>query len=302
MTYEISALREDPDFSTFSAQAVGGYIGAEIAGLDISKPLDPETISELQQALVHYHVIFFREQNLTPAQHAKFAQIFGKVQMGGTIPRHDEVPEVKVQEYTQQAQVSGDVNMHADDTFKEIPSRCSALYGVDMPPAGGDTIWVNTEAAYAALSEPMQTLIDGLTAVHDLSSTFGFNKWGLPDHDMRKKIHEHYPPVIHPVVRVHPVSGRKSIFVNEMVTTKIIGLEADEGALILDYLIKHLKKAIFQCRLHWDHTGTMVVWDNRSTQHLILPDFQPQYRKNHRVAIEDDARPVGPADALKSGP
>jgi len=300
MTYETSAVRQDPDFTCFTPSPVGGCIGADIQGLDLSQPLNDIAKLELQQALVHYHVLFFHGLDLTPAQHTAVAKIFGEVQMGGTIPRHDEVPEVKVQEYTNQAKVGGDVNMHADDTFKEVPSKCSLLYGVDMPPAGGDTIWINTEAAYAALSKPMQQMLDQLTAVHDLAARFGLNSWGNPDHKMRQTIEEHYPPVEHPVVRIHPESGRKSIFVNEMVTTRINGVPEDEGQLLLHYLINHLKKPIFQVRLKWPKTGTLVIWDNRSTQHLILPDFQPQYRKNHRVAIEDTDRPVGPAQALKS--
>jgi taurine dioxygenase len=295
MTYEISAIRQDPDFQTFSAEPVGGTLGAVIKGLDITQPLNDQARAEIQQALVHYHVLFFHGLDLNPAQHAAFAKVFGTVQMGGTIPRLEEQPEVKKQEYTQQGSVGGDVNMHADDTFKDIPSRCSLLYGVDMPPAGGDTIWINTEAAYAALSEPLKTMLDGLTAVHDLASRFGLNSWGNPDHKMRQKIEEHYPPVEHPVIRIHPVSGRKSIFVNQMVTTRINGIPEDESALLLHYLFNHLKKPLFQVRLHWPKTGTLVVWDNRSTQHLILPDFQPQYRCNHRVAIEDDVKPAGPS-------
>ena len=300
MTYEISAVREDPDFSNFTATPIGGSLGAVIEGLDPAQAVRPDAAAELHQALVHFHVLMFHGLDLTPAQHTEFAKVFGTVQMGGTIPRLEEQPEIKKQEYTQQANVSGDVNMHADDTFKEIPSKCSLLYGVDMPPSGGDTIWINTEAAYAALSDPMKKMLDGLTAVHDLASTFGFNSWGNPDHKMRQKIEEHYPPVEHPVIRVHPESGRKSIFVNEMVTTRINGVAEDESELLLGFLLTHLKKPIFQIRLRWPRTGTLVIWDNRSTQHLILPDFQPQYRLNHRVAIEDDARPIGPAQALKS--
>jgi len=106
--------------------------------------------------------------------------------------------------------------------------------------------------------------------------------------------------VEHPVVSVHPDSGRKSIYVNEMVTTRINGVPEDESRLLLHFLFNHLKKPIFQMRLHWPRSGTLVIWDNRSTQHQILADFQPQYRRNHRVAIEDDRRPVGPAEALKS--
>ncbi len=300
MTYEISAVRQDPDYASFTTVPVGSTLGAEIQGLDLTQLISAQAAEELQQALVHFHVLFFHGLDITPAQHAEIAKIFDTIQMGGTIPRHDKVPEVKVQEYTQQANVGGDVNMHADDTFKEIPSKASLLYGVDMPPAGGDTIWINTEAAYAALSKPMQQMLDQLTAVHDLAARFGLNSWGNPDHKMRVTIEEHYPPVEHPVVRVHPESGRKSIFVNEMVTTRINGIPEDESKLLLEYLINHLKKPIFQVRLHWPKSGTLVIWDNRSTQHLILPDFQPQYRKNHRVAIADDKPPVGPADALKS--
>jgi len=269
-----------------------------IEGLAVSKPLSATAAREIQQALVHYHVLFFHGLNLTPAQHAAFAKVFGTVQMGGTIPRLEEQPEIKKQEYTQQSAVGGDINMHADDTFKEIPSKCSLLYGVAMPPAGGDTIWVNTEAAYAALSQPMQTMLNNLTAVHDLASRFGLNSWGNPDHKLRQKIEEHYPPVEHPVIRVHPESGRHSIFVNEMVTTRINGIPDDESRLLLHFLFNHLKKPLFQVRLHWPRTGTLVIWDNRSTQHVILPDFQPQYRCNHRVAIEDTARPVGPGKAV----
>lgn len=300
MTYEFSAVRQDPDFSSFTARPVGAALGATIEGLDLTQPVSHVAARELQQALVHFHVLFIHDLNLTPAQHTAVAKIFGEVQMGGTIPRLEEQPEVKKQEYTNQARVGGDVNMHADDTFKKSPSKCSLLYGVDMPPAGGDTIWINTEAAYAALSKPLQQMLDGLTAVHDLAARFGLNSWGNPDHKMRVTIEEHYPPVEHPVISVHPESGRKSIFVNEMVTTRINGIPEDEGKMLLEFLINHLKKPIFQVRLHWPRTGTLVIWDNRSTQHLILPDFQPQYRCNHRVAIQGDWYPVGPGMALKS--
>lgn len=300
MTYEISAVRQDPEFKTFTAKPVAGALGAEIEGLDLGQPISDEAAEELQQAMVHFHVLFFHGLDLTPAQHVAVAKVFGTVQMGGTIPRLEEQPEIKKQEYTKQQGIGGDVNMHADDTFKEIPSKCSLLYGVKMPPAGGDTIWVNTEAAYAALSEPMKQMLDGLTAVHDLADKFGLNAWGYPDHANRVKIAEHYPPVEHPVIRVHPESGRKSIYINEMVTTRINGVSEDESKAILEFLIRHLKKPEFQVRLHWPETGTLVIWDNRSTQHVVMPDFQPQYRLNHRVAIEDTVRPEAPADAIRS--
>jgi taurine dioxygenase len=301
MTYETSANRLDPEFRHFEALPIGGMLGAEISGLDLIQPLGSDAAREIQDALVHFHVLFFHGLDLTPAQHAAFAKVFGEVQMGGTIPRLEEQPEVKKQEYTQQSSVSGDVNMHADDTFVELPSKCSLLYGVDMPPSGGDTIWVNTEAAYAALSDPMKEMLEGLTAVHDLAAKFGFDSKGNADHKARQRIEEHYPLAEHPVIRTHPESGRKSIFVNEMVTTRINGVTDDESKIILEYLISHLKKPMFQVRLHWPKTGTLVIWDNRSTQHQVMPDFQPQYRLNHRVAIKDTIKPCdAPAAAMKN--
>jgi taurine dioxygenase len=291
MPYEYYAKRNDPSFNGFEAEPVSGALGAFIHGVDITQPIPDETAAELRDALVHFMVLFFRDQPLTPPEHVRFAEIFGEVQMGGTIPRLEEQPEIKKQEYTQQTQVTGDVNMHADDTFVEIPSRCSILHGLTMPKAGGDTLWVNCEAAYNALSEPMQQLLEPLQAEHNLSAKFGNIAPGVEDPKMKVKIFEHYPPVQHPVIRTHPVSGRKCIFVNEMVTSRIIGLEPEESEVILKFLINHLKQPIFQCRLHWED-NTVVVWDNRATQHQILADFQPSYRLNQRIAIKDEVRPV----------
>jgi taurine dioxygenase len=291
MPYEYYAKRNDPGFNGFEAEPVSGALGAFIHGVDITQPIPDETAAELRDALVHFMVLFFRDQPLTPPEHVRFAKIFGEVQMGGTIPRLEEQPEIKKQEYTQQTQVTGDVNMHADDTFVEIPSRCSILHGLTMPKVGGDTLWVNCEAAYNALSEPMQQLLEPLQAEHNLSAKFGNIAPGVEDPKMKVKIFEHYPPVQHPVIRTHPVSGRKCIFVNEMVTSRIIGLEPEESEVILKFLINHLKQPIFQCRLHWED-NTVVVWDNRATQHQILADFQPSYRLNQRIAIKDEVRPV----------
>lgn len=291
MPYEYYAKREDPEFESFRAVPMAGALGATIEGLDIAAELDAKAAQEIQDALVHHMVLFFRDQPLTSQQHVDFAKTFGDVQMGGTIPRLEEQPEIKKQEYTNQQNVGGDVNMHADDTFVEIPSRCSILHGIDMPLAGGDTIWVNCEAAYAALSEPMKQLLEPLEAEHNLSANFGNIVPGVEDPEMKVRIYKNYPPVTHPVIRTHPVSGRKCIFVNEMVTSRILGLEPAESDMILDFLVSHLKNQLFQVRLHWEN-DTVVVWDNRAVQHMVIPDFQPSYRLNQRIAIRDDARPV----------
>ncbi len=134
-------------------------------------------------------------------------------------------------------------------------------------------------------------MLEPLTAVHDLSANFGNIAPGVENPEMKIRIHKNYPPVEHPVIRTHPVSGRKCIYVNEMVTSRIVGLAPEESKVILKFLIDHLRNPIFHVRLHWeDHT--VVVWDNRATQHVVMADFQPAYRLNHRIAIKDDARPV----------
>ena len=293
MTYEFYASRKEPVFTSFSVAPVGGALGAEIRGLDLSEPLSKKAAAEVYQALLHYMVIFFRDQELTPARHLEFARVFGEPQMGGAIPRLDEQPEVKKQEYTMAGQIGGVVNMHADDSFLQIPSKCSVLYGVKMPEAGGDTCWVNCEAAYAALSAPMRAMLEPLKAVHDLAATFGYAdiEGGKEDFAAKSRIREHYPPVEHPVIRTHPETGRKCIFVSEMDTTRIVGLTRAESRVILDYLLNHLRNPIFHVRLHWTN-GTVAVWDNRSTQHFFVPDFQPSYRLNHRVAIRDTLQPA----------
>lgn len=291
MTYEFFANREDPEFSCFTAEPMGGALGATLHGIDITAELNEQQAEELRQALVHFQVLFFRNQPLSPEQHVRFAKVFGEVQMGGSIPRMESQPEIKVQEYTKQSQVSGDVNMHADDTFVEIPSKCSILHGVKMPSAGGDTIWVNCEAAYAALSQPLKDLLDPLEAEHSLGAKFGNVAPGVEDPQMKVQIYAKYPPVTHPVIRSHPVSGRKCIYVNEMVTTRILGLEPAESDMLLNFLIQHLKNPIFQVRLHWED-DTVAVWDNRSVQHQVIGDFQPSYRLNQRIAIKDDVRPA----------
>ncbi len=137
MPYDYYARREESSYKSFEAVPATGALGAYIQGIDITQPLDDATAAELRDALVAHMVLFFRDQPLTPPQHVRFAEIFGDVQMGGTIPRLEEQPEIKKQEYTAQNQVSGDVNMHSDDTFVEIPSRCSILHGIKMPQSWG---------------------------------------------------------------------------------------------------------------------------------------------------------------------
>ncbi len=291
MTYDTLANRTDPCFSKFTAAPITGCIGAEIEGVDLSKPLDEDTIKEIHDAWVHYQVLFFRNQDITPKQQLRFATYFGEPQAPGSIPTLADIPEVKSQEMKRPDFIGGVDLLHTDNANDEVPLKGSVLYAVDMPSAGGDTIWVNLEAAYMALSEPMKTMLEGRTAVYDMAAKVDNIMPAFSDYESKQRIYKDSPPMNHPVVRTHPVSGRKSLFVNEQLVTSINDLTSEESDVILRFLFSHLKKPQFQCRFRWTN-GTVAFWDNRSTQHMIVTDFFPAYRLNHRVGINDTQRPV----------
>jgi taurine dioxygenase len=292
MTYENFATRKEPFFTRFSAAPVSGCIGAEIEGLDLSQTLDAKTVAELHDAWVFYQVIFFRNQTLTPEQQLAFASYFGEPQGAGSyIKTLDGIPEVKKQSMKGPGLIGGTDLLHTDDANEEIPLKASVLYAIDMPDAGGDTIWVNLEAAYMGLSERMKSLLEGMTAVYDMAAKVDVIMPAYATPESRLRIHQSSPPMDHPVIRTHPESGRKSLFVAEQMVTKINDLHPDESDAILRYLISHLKKPQYQCRFRWTN-GTLAFWDNRSTQHMIVTDFFPASRVNHRVGILDTDRPV----------
>ncbi len=273
-------------------QALSGSFGAEIGGVDLSKPLGEATFEEVRKAWLDYKLLFFREQSLTPAQHRDFAGRFGEFQPPGFVPVLDDYPEVRRQLVTPDS-FSKDVTWHTDDTFFEIPSKGSVLYALEVPKVGGDTVWSDLEAAYDALSDTMKGLLDGLTAVHDVSFYNAMNaidRWGGKHFDsVRKKV----PPVEHPMVRTHPETGRKSLFINEFLVSHIKGMKDKESRALLDFLFRHTQEEEFLCRFRW-RDGSVAFWDNRCTQHRGIFDFtldQDERRLMHRVAIADTERP-----------
>lgn len=267
-------------------------IGAEIDGVDLSRPLEEAVIQDLTDALHRHLVIFFRDQNITPEQQVAFARRFGAVEPPHPVfDRVLECPEVTVIEQKGERGIYND-EWHTDVTFRPEPAMASILHCKVSPAVGGDTLWANMYTAYDMLSEPMKRLVEGLRAVHDITEGFGdIVTSGTEGLERLRAMQEKFPPVTHPVVRTHPVTGRKSLFVNRSFTTRILGVSKIESEHLLAMLLRHAEQSNFQVRFRWQ-PNAIAMWDNRCTQHYAANDFSPQHRRMHRVTVLGD-RPFG---------
>lgn len=290
MTYEFVSQRELPSFTHFAARPVTGALGAEIRGLSLGGDLPEPVIDELHRALLEFKVLFFRDQALDNDRHLAFARRFGMPQGPGAIPQAEGYPMIRRQQYDQYSQIGSDVNFHADDSFRTYPSKFSILHGIDMPVAGGDTIWVDMEKAYAALSEPMKKFIDGLTAEHNLLKSFGMGILKQYGAKAVENMLKRNPPAVHPLVRVHPDTGRRSIYANELLTDRVIELGKEESDNLLQFLLRHSYRPEFECRFRWEN-NSVAMWDNRCTQHRGINDFFPAFRLMQRIPLVDERRP-----------
>jgi alpha-ketoglutarate-dependent taurine dioxygenase len=262
--------------------------GAEISGLDLSKPLPDATVAEIRAAVARYLVVFFPDQDLTPDEHAAFGRQFGQLTEAHPIlPALDEAhPEVLPID----SRVDKAAFWHTDVTFMSTPPMGSILHAIQMPAVGGDTLWVNLQAAYDGLSAPLRELCDGLTAIHhdpffaaDIEAAGGCVWNG-------KRITRLHP-VLHPVVRIHPETGRKGLFVNENFTQSILGFSRIESDGLLKTLYRHCTEIpAFAVRHRW-RQGDVAFWDNRATLHYATDDYS-DIRIVHRVTLEGD-RPFG---------
>jgi taurine dioxygenase len=271
--------------SDLQIRPVTPVIGAEISGVDLRKPLEPAQCEALEQALLQHLVLFFRQQDITPDEQIAFARQMGEISIPPFVPKYGDRPEMIVLDQVSPKGEGADA-WHSDNTFMAEPPLGSILKAVELPPVGGDTCFASMFAAYEALSAPMRSLLDGLEAVHDLTKPLqkaiaaGHTEANLPE------LQAKWPPVIHPVVRTHPISGRKALFVNANSTTHLKGLPERENELLLRFLIDHVRDPAFQCRYQWD-TGSIAFWDNRSVQHYAVPDYSER-RVMHRVTLTGD--------------
>ncbi|MBT6037835.1 MAG: taurine dioxygenase [Halieaceae bacterium] len=265
---------------------IAGALGAEIKGVDLGQTLTPEISSVIRDLLNEHEVLFFRRQAIEPAQQRDLASIFGPLQTHPAYGTVEGIPEVMILESTADKPSKIEV-WHSDMTFRQHPPSVTVLRGMVIPNVGGDTLFASMTSAYDALSDGMKVYLDGLVAVHDFAQGF---RESLAEPGGRERLGDalaENPPVRHPVVQVHPETGKKVLFVNALFTTHIEGLPPLESSALLDFLCQHAALPEHTCRFQWT-PDSVVLWDNRSTQHKPVNDFLPAPRCLHRVVSEGD--------------
>ena len=280
--------------ATLTLDKLGPSFGAEVIGLDL-RDLSDDQVVALRAALVEHKVLFARGQDLTDADQVELGRRLGSVTAGHPVAHSERVQHPEIYDIdSSDPEFSFSDVWHTDVTFMEKPPLGSILRAVQLPQHGGDTSWVDSQLAYESLSEPVKRLVDGLTAVHD-----GNREWGayLRRREGQGNIWDgkqvtELAPVEHPVVRVHPESGRKGLFVNPGFTSHVVGVSEAESRGILDLLYAHLTKPEHTIRHRWQ-LGDVGLWDNRSTAHYANRDYT-ETRIMRRITLAGD-RPVGPA-------
>jgi len=264
-----------------------GTLGAEIGGVDLRDSLDDKTFEEIHQALLDNLVIFFRNQDITPDQQKAFGRRFGKLHVHPYIPilaGHPEIIKLESGDDGPGEMAYQSNTWHTDLTYTAEPPMGSMLHGIKVPEAGGDTMFLNLYASYEALSDTMKSLVDGLTAIHDIVASmpndFMQQSWAPKQLANLQKV---TPPVEHPVVRTHPETKRRCLFVNRNFTSHIKGMMLPESDALLGFLLEHIEQPEFQCRFHWENKS-LAFWDNRCTQHYAVSDYRSK-RRMHRVTI-----------------
>ncbi|ALE16200.1 Alpha-ketoglutarate-dependent taurine dioxygenase [Altererythrobacter epoxidivorans] len=275
------ADRTGLDTGTLDVRPMTPAIGAEIHGVNLGASDIASRIPEIRAALLRYGVVFFRDQEMTQEQHIAFARHFGDLEIHPATPKDQENPEVLRIVHGPNSRGSEN-NWHSDVTWRECPSLGSILYAREVPECGGDTLFANMHLAYERLSEKMQQFCEGLTAVHDIARVFAKRLGKTPE-----ELHEKYPPMRHPVIRTHPETGERAIYVNTGFTSHIEGLSRKESDWLLDHLYKTAWDVEVQCRFRWQ-PNSVAFWDNRVCQHFAVSDYFPARRVMERVTIAGD--------------
>jgi taurine dioxygenase len=266
---------------------IAGALGADVEGVDLARELPAETVAAIRGALLEHLVVFFRDQSLTPAQLVAFGRRFGALGRYPFVAGLPEQPEVvEVVKLPHERTNFGGV-WHSDTTYLEEPPMGSMLYAIEVPPAGGDTLFGSMFLAYESLSDGMKAMLAKLRAVNssakaDVSRTREDRIADRPGDDARRVFE-----AAHPVVRTHPESGRKALYVNLAHTARFDGMTEAESAPILNYLFAHLARPEFTCRFRWTR-GALAFWDNRSTQHNPINDYHGHLRRMLRITIAGD--------------
>src|SRR5882757_4246437 len=273
---------------TVQATRLNRALGAIVTGVDLSQELPPSVIDRLGELLVEHQVLFFRDQPITPEAQRNFAARFGSLHIHPIYPVLPELPEIMLID-THEAFLPDNDNWHTDVTFSQTPPLAGILAAKRLPTVGGDTLWSSSSAAYDSLSEPLRRCLGGLTAQHSVAKSFPPERW-QSDPAFKERYERavaKHPPVDHPVVRTHPVSGRKGLFVNEGFTTHINELSSEESRALLAFLYTHSARPEFTVRWRWQ-VDDVAFWDNRVTQHYAIADYLPERRTMHRATVNGD--------------
>ena len=274
------------DLEGLSLMPLTPTIGAEVSGIDLAQPLAPADKAALRQALLDWKVLFFRDQDITTDQHLAFARNFGELEVHPFAPSKDGYPEVLA--ITHDRDSRGRENTwHSDVTWRLEPSLGSVLRALEVPPVGGDTLFADMYAAYEGLSDDVKAEIDGALAVHDFTYfRLGMRKRGKSEAEI-EAFNAAYPKPHHPVVRTHPETGRKALYVNAAFTVEILGMEKARSDALLAHLYAQAAIPEYQCRFRWE-TNSIAFWDNRASQHYAASDYWPAARRMERVTIIGD--------------
>ncbi len=274
-------------------------IGADVSAVDLGS-VDDETFAEIKSALHEHLVLFFRDQELSPEDHMAFAGRLGEMEIHEVFTPLENYPEISVLEHDAERPPISDP-WHSDVSHSPEPSMASMLHARTIPLNGGDTLWLSAYAAYEKLSEPLQTMLEGLTCEHDFLQAYGSYFSTVEDGPERlRRARIDTPPVEHPLIVVHPVTGKRLLYVNPTFTSRIVELPRKESDAILKLLFDHLVQPDFQVRLKW-RENDVAMWDNRATQHYATGDYYPDYRRMDRATLGGDC-PRGVQEAQDQPP
>ena len=275
------------DYARILVEPLSPALGAEIRGVALDEPLADAVVAEIHRAFVAHHVIFFRDQPLTPAQYVRFAGAMGEPSEYPFVAGLDGYPQITEVIKQEDEQVNFGGVWHSDTTYLECPPKATMLYARQLPPVGGDTLFANMNMAYESLSSGMRRLLDGMSAINSAQKG---DAAATRTELLRQRPRDAGATVTtaeHPVVRTHPETGRKALYVNPGHTLRIGGMSEAESAPILDYLYRHQTRPEFTCRFRW-RLDSLAVWDNRSTQHYPLNDYHGHRRAMQRITLAGD--------------
>lgn len=271
-------------YCKIEVEPLSPIIGAEVSGVDISKPIDKETLKEVNDALLLHQVIFFRDQQMDLENHKSFGRNFGELHIHPTAAKIEGHPEILTIHADETSKAVAGMKWHSDVSCDLEPPMGSILHLHQIPKVGGDTMFASMYHAYEQLSDPIKSFISGLYAWHE---SIGVHRDRLNHKGTLRDGENSYPEALHPMVRTHPITRKKTLFVNENFTTRIEGLHKTESDAVLKMLYDHIATPEFHCRFRW-RENSVAFWDNRCVQHRSVWDYYPEVRHGYRVTIAGD--------------